>query len=235
MPGHFGRSPSSSSSSSSSGGGWSPGVQHSGMPTRRTTTTTGGGWSPGVGGQQHIPKTKKTRTVTTGGGWTPGAGGIPNWATKFNINKPTGPTTWNKWRQHVLMSGLLKEDLKEDYHQIAAHDFTQRFDLPDWASKGLATGYQYGSELGKMFDPRNLLNVQSKTNPAGIYGATGALTNVLNKAGEESRLNRVGIEGLTVPQQERYEGFAQTFNPYLERTYQANGGLIDLYRYGGFI
>ena len=57
MPGHYGRS----SSSSSSGGGWSPGVQHSGMPTRQTTTTTGGGWTPGV---QHsgMPKTKQTIT-----------------------------------------------------------------------------------------------------------------------------------------------------------------------------
>ena len=227
MPGHFGRSPSRSYSRSYNPG--AGGVVTHTAPTRRTTTTTGGGWSPGVGGQQHIPKTKKTRTVTTGGGWTPGAGGIPNWATKFNINKPTGPTTWNKWRQHVLMSGLLKEQLKKDYHQTAAHDFTQRFDLPDWASKGLATGYQYTSELAKMFDPRNLLNVQSKTNPAGIYGATGALTNVLSKAGEETRLNKIGIEGLTTPQLERYQDFLGTA-PYLNR-----GGLIDLYRYGGFI
>ena len=117
--------------------------------------------------------------------------------------------------------------MKEGYHQTAAHDFTQRFDVPDWASKGLATGYQYASELGKMFDPRNLLNVQSKTNPAGIYGATGALTNVLSKAGEEARLNRLGVEGLTEPQQKRYDTFAETFNPYLKRTYQNKGGRID--------
>ena len=228
MPGHYG-SAHTGKSSSSSGGGYQN-IHQTGAITQTPGRTK---WSPGVGGTQHIPKTKKT--VTTGGGWTPGVGGIPNWATKFNINKPTGPTTWNKWRQHVLMSNLLKEGLEKDYHQTAAHDFTQRFNLPNWASKGLATGYQYGSELGKMFAPSNLLNVQSKTNPAGIYGVTGALTNVLSKAGEEARLNRVGIEGLTVPQQERYEDFTKMHNPYLERTYQANGGLIDLYRYGGFI
>jgi hypothetical protein len=226
MPYGYGSANTGRSSSSSSGGGWSPGVQHSGMPTKQTTTTTGGEWSPGVGGQQHIPKTKTK--VQTGGGWTPGAGGIPNWATKFNINKPQGPTTWNKWRQHVLMSGLLKEQLKKDYHQTAAHDFTQRFNLPDWASKGLATGYQYTSELGKMFDPRNLLNVQSKTNPAGIYGVTGALTNVLGKAGEEARLNTIGIEGLTTPQLERYQDFLGTA-PYLNE-----GGLAYLL-YGGLV
>ena len=183
------------------------------------------------------PKTRPKSKVQTGNGWTPGAGGIPNGATKFNINKPTGPSLWNKWQQHVVMSGLLKEQLKKDYHQTAAHDFTQRFNTPDWASKGLATGYQYASELGKMFSPSNLLNVQSKTNPAGIHGVTGALTNVLSKAGEEARLNTIGIEGLTGPQQERYEGFAQTFNPYLERTYQANGGLAGLVYllYGGLV
>jgi hypothetical protein len=185
------------------------------------------------------PKTKTitpkdTRPFIPLGGIT-GSNRFKNWATKFNINRPKEPSAWNKWRQHVLMSNLLKEGLEKDYHQTAAHDFTQRFNLPNWASKGLATGYQYGSELGKIFAPSNLLNVQSKTNPAGIYGVTGALTNVLSKAGEEARLNRVGIEGLTVPQQERYEDFTKMHNPYLERTYQANGGLIDLYRYGGFI
>ena len=39
-------SPAETSSSSGNGGSWSPGVQHSGMPT--STPSTGDGWSPGV-------------------------------------------------------------------------------------------------------------------------------------------------------------------------------------------
>ena len=36
------------------------------------------------------PRTRPKPKVQTGDGWTPGAGGIPNWATKFNVNRPTG-------------------------------------------------------------------------------------------------------------------------------------------------
>ena len=98
MPGHYG-SANQGKSSSSSGGGWSPGVQHSGMPTRRTTTTTGGGWSPGVGGQQHIPKTRPKPKVQTGDGWTPGAGN--RYINPYvNPNKSTsGITGSNKFKQ----------------------------------------------------------------------------------------------------------------------------------------
>ena len=74
---------------------------------------------------------------------------LPNWATKYNINRPKGTTVWNKWKQHRDMSNLLKQE--DDYHQLAAHDFMTRFDAPEWLGKGLAKGYQYSSELGRIY------------------------------------------------------------------------------------
>ena len=263
MPGHYGRSSSSGSSGSSGskgsphsggGGGWSPGVggqQH--QPKKKTST-----WSPGVGGQQHIPKKKtstwtpgagapthipkkKTTPVTTGGaGLPPQLGGPFNYG-KFRKNTAKN-TLWNRWQRHKMMSNLMKEGKLKDYHQLGAHDFTKRYNIPNWASKGLATLYQYGSELGRQFIPVNQNNIYTalgedlrKDKPFEPLGAiVGSISDALGRAKEESRLGHLGIQGLTGPQQEIYNQYAKTWNPVLKTMYKANGGLIDLYRYGGF-
>ena len=121
MPGHWG----GSSKSTGKSHGMSPGrsqaqfghAGHAGKtqtqahrdqrsgrdtPASKQHITGGGGGAP------------KTKTVTTGG-QSPFAytRPQPNWLTRYNVNRPKGPTTWNKWRQHVLMSDLLKKGLKK--------------------------------------------------------------------------------------------------------------------------
>ena len=264
MPGHYGRSSSSGSRGSphsggggGGGGGWSPGVggkQHQPKQTPKHSPHGGGPgtghvspkkktstWSPGVGGQQHIPK-KKTTPVTTGGaGLPPQLGGPFNYG-KFR--KDTAKNTlWSKWQRHKMMSNLMKEGKLKDYHQLGAHDFTQRFNVPDWLSKGLATGYQYASELGRQFIPVNQNNIYTalgedlrKDKPFEPLGAiVGSISDALSRAKEESRLGHLGIEGLTGPQQEIYNQYAKTFNPVLKTMYKADGGLINLYKHGGFL
>ena len=113
------------------------------------------------------------------------------------------PDVWNQWQQHKLASNLIKEDPgTRDYHQLAAHDFMQRFpNTPDWLGKGLATGYQLASEFGK-----------------GILNPS-RMSSFLPRALEEARLNRLGIEGLTPDQQARYDSFSKTFDPTIESMY----------------
>jgi len=113
------------------------------------------------------------------------------------------PDLWNQWQQHKTASNLMKEDpTTKDYHQLAAHDFMQRFpNTPNWAGKGLATGYQLASEFGK-----------------GILNPS-RMSSFLSRALEESRLNRAGIEGLTPAQQDRYDSFSKTFDPTLKSMY----------------
>ena len=149
---------------------------------------------------------------------------------------------WSKWQRHKLMSHLMKEGKLKDYHQLGAHDFTQRFDIPDWLSKGLATTYQYASELGRQFIPVNKNNIYTaiskdlkKDKPFEPLGAAvGSISDALGRAKEESRLGHKGIEGLTGSQQEIYNQYAKTWDPILNTMYKADGGLIDFYRYGGF-
>ena len=179
--------------------------------------------------------------VTTGGaGLPPQLGGPFNYG-KFR--KDTAKNTlWNKWQRHKMMSNLMKEGKLKDYHQLGAHDFTQRFDVPDWLSKGLATTYQYASELGRQFIPVNQNNIYTalgedlrKDKPFEPLGAiVGSISDALGRAKEESRLGGLGIERLTVPQQEVYDRYAKNWNSVLREMYKAKGGIVNLL-YGGMV
>tara|TARA_R110002020_G_C15997989_1_gene749964 strand:+ start:39 stop:755 length:717 start_codon:yes stop_codon:yes gene_type:complete len=199
---------------------------------RSTPVTTGG--PPSV----LNPPTKKTTPVTTGG---PPSVLNPQPFNYGKFRKNTAKNTlWNKWQRHKMMSNLMKEGKVKDYHQLGAHDFTQRFDVPDWLSKGLATGYQYGSELARQIIPVNKKNIYTALGegiksgePLGAI--VGSISDALSRAKEESRLGHLGIEGLTVPQQEIYNQYAKIFNPTLKELYKAKGGIVDLYKYGGYL
>ena len=143
---------------------------------------------------------------------------------------------WNKWMQHKTMVGLIKEGKGKDYHQLGAHDFMQRFNINPTVAKGLATLYQYTSELGRQFLPINQKNIYTalgedlrKDKPFEPLGAIiGSISDALSRAKEESRLNIEGIEGLTVPQQEIYNQYAKMFNPTLKEMYKAKGGIVSV-------
>jgi len=132
------------------------------------------------------------------------------------------PDVWNQWQQHKTASNLMKEDPDtRDYHQLAANDFMQRFpNTPNWLANTLATGYQYGSELGRQFIPVNSKNIYTAL-PEGIkkgepMGAVvGSISDAIKRAREESRLGREGIKGLTNDQQARYDEFAKEWDPTL--------------------
>ena len=231
--------------------------QRQATPSRTVTTAvappsilsrpTGGNIPPSMRGG--ATNALWTPPVTTGGGGgtgpiTTGGGGggtgittvLPNWATRYNINRPKGPSLWNKWMQHKTMVNLIKEGEEKDYHQLGGYDFMQRFNPPEWLGKGLATGYQYASELARQIVPVNKRNIYTalskdlrKDKPFEPLGAiVESISNALGRAKEESRLNRLGIEGLTVPQQEVYDRYAKIFNPTLSEMYKAKGGLASL-------
>jgi hypothetical protein len=198
----------------------------------KTSTPTRTIAPPGEkGGQGYVAP--HTPPVTTGGGSGPPSVLNPQPFNYGKFRKNTAKNTlWSKWQKHVMMSNLMKEGKLKDYHQLGAHDFTQRFEVPNWLSKGLATTYQYGSELGRQFIPVNKNNIYTaisknlkKDTPFEPLGAAiGSISNALSRAKEESRLGHKGIEGLTEPQQEIYNQYAKQWNPVLNTMYKADGG-----------
>ena len=217
MPYGYG-SANTGKSSSSSGGGYQN-IHQTGAITQTPGRRT---WSPGVGGTQHIPKTKKT--VTTGG------------ASPFGYTRtPKGRTTtggiegqWANFLKHRLNTQLMKGKIgtKHSYvptytHALGGYDWKQNFpDSAEWADKGLAYGYQHLTEATKaLMDPT--------TYGTGIFGLTQNLGNAFNKANVEAEKNIQGFTGETIP--------AETLGKYHDWQNLASGGLIDLYRYGGFI
>ena len=215
MPYGYG-SANTGKSSSSSGGGYQN-IHQTGAITQTPGRRT---WSPGVGGTQHIPKTKKT--VTTGG------------ASPFAYTRtPKGRTTtggiegqWANFLKHRMNTQIMKGMVPSNYaptytHALGGYDWKQNFpDSAEWADKGLAYGYQHLTEATKaLMDPT--------TYGTGIFGLTQNLGNAFNKANVEAEKNIQGFTGETIP--------AETLEKYHDWQNLASGGLIDLYRYGGFI
>ena len=219
-----------------------------GSANRRGPSGPAGGASAGgnYGGNRNPQQTYggSSTPVTTGG--PPSVlnppTSTPQFIRKFNKNIARN-SLWSRWQQHKMMSNLMKEGKLKNYHQLGAHDFMQRYNIPKWVGNKLATGYQYASELGRQFIPVNQNNIYTalgedlrKDKPFEPLGAVvGSISDALSRAKEESRLNIEGIEGLTGPQQEIYNQYAKMFNPTLKEMYKAKGGIVDLYKYGGYL
>ena len=220
MPYGYGSANTGKSSSSSGGGGYRN-IHQTGAITQTPGRRT---WSPGVGGTQHIPKTKKT--VTTGG------------ASPFGYTRtPKGRTTtggiegqWANFLKHRLNTQLMKGKIgtKHSYvptytHALGGYDWKQNFpDSAEWADKALAYGYQHVTEI-----PRGIMNIDPMSSIYSDTGIIGSLSNAFNKANVEAAKNIQGFTGETIP--------AETLEKYHDWQNLASGGLIDLYRYGGFI
>ena len=228
MPGHFGRSPSSSSSSSSSGGGWSPGVQHSGMPIRRTTTTGGDG--------AHLRRKTtfppKTKTVTPKDS-KPSNFNLQNYLT----GKHFGDTGNRQKLINAMKRGLIDE---RQYKLMSGYDASQEIGLTP-LSTGLFSGiYNLGKSI---FTPEDYID--QGTYPLGlskIGPVDSTMLNVRGSKGQGFDMDQYsGIMGLS-PESLMENPYLSNYPSKIAQTaggapaYDfANGGLIDLYRYGGFI
>ena len=200
-----------------------PGGLHTGYtpPKKKTTITTGG--PPSV----LNPPTKKKTTVTTGGGSNIKTG--PYFGSTIKGYKKTSNPLKN-WKRHAILSNMLKKQMIPggeipNYHQISAYDFDKRFGLPDPVSKGLSTGYQYLTE-----------GYRALTNP------NYTLSDAKSRAKEESRLNKLGIEGLDPENMLNYQRALDYSNikssddmRTFKAKYLADGGLIRLFKYGGYL
>ena len=185
----------------------------------------GGGNAPHLRRKTTFPKTKKT--VTTGG------------ASPFGYTRtPKGRTTtggiegqWANFLKHRLNTQLMKGKVLSNYaptytHALGGYDWKQNFpDSAEWVDKGLAYGYQHLTEATKaLMDPTSY--------GTGILGLTQNLGNAFNKANVEAAKNIQGFTGEGIPEEtlEKYHDWQNVTKPYL-----ASGGIIDLYRSGGFI
>ena len=211
MPYGYG-SANTGKSSSSSGGEWSPGVQHSGMPTRRTTTTGGDG--------AHLRRKttfpSKTRTVTTGG------------ASPFAYTRtPKGRTTtggiegqWANFLKHRMNTQIMKGMVPSNYaptytHALGGYDWKQNFpNTPELLDKALAYGYQHLTEGTRaLTDPTSY--------GTGIFGFTKNLGNAFNKANVEAGKNIQGFTGEGIP--------AETLEKYQNWQALARGGILGAF------
>ena len=117
------------------------------------------------------------------------------WTDKYGsrVKKDNGGIM-DAWGRHATASEAMKLMNQPDYHQKAGYNFMQNFpNTPNWLANTLATGYQYGSEGFK-----------------ALKGGTD-FSDAMARAKEESRLNKLGIQGLGFDMGE-YENFMQNYN-----------------------
>ena len=118
-----------------------------------------------------------------------------DWTDKYGsrVKKDNGGIM-DAWRKHATATNTMKVMNQPDYHQKAGYNFMQNFpNTPQWLANNLATGYQYGSEGYK-----------------ALKGGTD-FSDAMARAKEESRLNKLGIQGLGFDMGE-YENFMQNYN-----------------------
>ena len=118
-----------------------------------------------------------------------------DWTDKYGsrVKKDMGGIM-DAWGRHATASEAMKLMNQPDYHQKAGYNFMQNFpNTPNWLANTLATGYQYGSEGFK-----------------ALKGGTD-FSDAMARAKEESRLNKLGIQGLGFDMGE-YENFMQNYN-----------------------
>jgi|10_taG_2_1085330.scaffolds.fasta_scaffold116540_2 hypothetical protein len=215
------RGPSGPAGGASAGGNYGGSRNPQQTYGRRSTPVTTGG-PPSV-----LNPPPKKKTVTPGGGSNIKTG--PYLGSTIKRYKKTSNPLEN-WRRHAILSNMLKKQMIPggkipNYHQIAAYDFDERFGLPDPVSKGLTTGYQYLTE-----------GYKALTNP------NYTLSDATSRAKEESRLNKLGIEGLDSGNMLNYQralDYSNIKSPDDMRTFKAkylsNGGIVNLYKYGGYL
>ena len=118
-----------------------------------------------------------------------------DWTDKYGsrVKKDNGGIM-DAWGKHATATETMKLMNQPDYHQKAGYNFMQNFpNTPNWLANTLATGYQYGSEGFK-----------------ALKGGTD-FSDAMARAKEESRLNKLGIQGSGFDMGE-YENFMQNYN-----------------------
>ena len=193
-------------------------------PTKKKTTVTTGG-PPSV----LNPPTKKKTTVTTGGPpsvlnpppkkktttWTPGAGKPTHIPKKKNL--------YQKYMDHKnfirsMHVRALQDTKFKNYHQLGGYDFMSRYNINPTIAKGLGYGYQ------GIFEGLRSLN------PFDDY----TFTDAMKRAKHEGDLNALGIEAFSDPDSQIAQEYKahQNWSPLVTLS---NGGIVNLFKYGGFL
>jgi hypothetical protein len=226
-----GRTKSSKSKSSQSKSPGHPGNQGGKSSTNKVTakhSPHGGG--PGTG---YVPPKKKTTTVTTGGK-SPFTHTTPPVIPKGRTYPGGIQSQWKNFLKHRMNTQQMKgkftdiKGYKPSYvpnytHALGGYDWKQNFpNSADWVDKGLAYGYQHLTEL-----PKGIMNIDPMSSIFSDTGVVGSLSNAFNKANVEAAKNVQGFTGEGIP--------AETLEKYHNWQNLANGGIADLYRYGGYL
>ena len=205
---------------------WSPGGDGATTTSYNPPPSSGGGGGP--------PAHKPPPPSSGGGGGPPAHKPLPKWAKRYNKNLSKGPSAWERFLKHreysQLMKGMVSKPMSvPNYtHALGGYDWKQNFpNTPELLDKGLAYGYQHLTEI-----PRGIMNIDPMSSIYSDTGIIGSLFNAINKANTEAAKNVQGFtgEGISPEALAQYIGW-QTGYPVINL---AHGGIVDLYRHGGF-
>jgi len=200
-------------------------------PARKTYTPP-----PRGGGADAIPVTKPKTPVTTGGA-SPFSytRPLPNWATRYNVNRPKGPSVFDRFWKHRANTQLMKgkvsgpmipgtdESTVPTYtHALGGYDWKQNFpNTPELLDKALTYGYQHITEI-----PRGIMNIDPTSSIYSDTGIIGSISNAVNKANIEAAKNIQGFtgEGISPAAMQKYKNWQAL----------ASGGIVNLF-YGGMV
>ena len=229
---------------------WSPGVggtQH--IPKTKKTVTTGGGWTPGVGGGSpftYTPKTPITSGIIGSNKFKQFQKWLGNNEDYENIELATaatlGPLSFLKGKEYLGDVSKINQWSNMGYgtgNPVPQYlrDTLKGSWLPNKTFEKL--GYGPGSLKdwwNKTISPKHFQPAQKVINPAlkGLGALAKVGTGPMGWATTAALSTPSIINALT----EREPGATESSLFGIDLTQNANmagGGLIDLYRYGGFI
>jgi len=189
-------------------------------PTKKKTTVTTGG-PPSV---LNPPTKKKTTT------WTPGAGKPTHIPKTTKRRTPPGGIKSGDWKKHATRVMQMKKNMLGNIpkysHLVGGYDWQKQTGSNPILNAYLASGWQ---------------GLQEMSRGIGKYltGDPGAIGDAWSKWNKEATGNIEGIlAASTMPALQNVD--TQTWDKVYGNTVYgdallANGGLVNLYRYGGFV
>jgi len=183
--------------------------------------TPGGSGGPTSGGGGSTPPSKKkTTTVTTGG-----ASPFTHTKTPKGRRTTTGGIKGGDWRDHAMRVMQMKKNMLVNApkysHLTGGYDWQKQTGSNPILSSYLASGWQGLQEMGRGLGKY-------------LTGDPDAIGDAWSKWNKEATGNIEGIlAASTMPALQNVD--TQTWDKVYGNTLLANGGLANLYRYGGYL
>jgi|8_EtaG_2_1085327.scaffolds.fasta_scaffold68042_2 hypothetical protein len=201
--------------------------------------TPGGSGGPTSGGGGSTPPSKKkTTTVTTGG-----ASPFTHTKTPKGRRTTTGGIKGGDWRDHAMRVMQMKKNMLVNApkysHLTGGYDFQKQFDWNPKLSSYAAALWQTPQEITRGIGKSAYdVGYDIGEGTFNLKDSWGNLKQNISTAWDKANRETTGnIEGIlaasTMPALQNVD--TQTWDKVYGNTLLANGGLANLYRYGGYL